>query len=64
MTEYPVGTRIRYRTHDRFGKLTRKRPPDQLRGKVVGERDARGAKVEWSGGHVGSVLWDWIEPSD
>jgi len=62
MTKLPVGTKVRYREVDQFGRRTRKRPPAHTVGEVVGQRDDRGAWVKWKDGFVGSVLWDWIEP--
>jgi hypothetical protein len=62
MTKLPVGTKVRYREVDQFGRRTRKRRPERPVGEVVGERDDRGAFVRWKDGFVGSVLWDWIEP--
>jgi hypothetical protein len=55
------GTTVYYLEVDRFGRRTRKRPSEHKVGKVIGERDSRGAWVEWSDGFVGSVLWDWID---
>ncbi len=57
----PQGTTVYYIEVDRLGRKTRKRRPERMVGKVVGERDSRGAWVEWSDGFVGSVLWDWID---
>jgi hypothetical protein len=61
---FPEGSRVRYREVDQFGRRTRRRTPARSRGVVVGERDTRGARVRWSDGFVGSVLWDWIEIDD
>jgi hypothetical protein len=58
--KYPPGTKVYYLELDRFGRRTRKRRPERMVGKVVGQRDRRGARVEWRDGFVGSVLWDWI----
>ena len=62
MAELPVGTKVRYREVDQFGRRTRRRPPEHTVGEVVGRRNDRGAWMRWKDGFVGSVLWDWIEP--
>jgi len=58
--KFPAGTRVYYLEVDEHGRKTRTRPAERLVGTVVGERDARGARVRWRDGFVGSVLWDWI----
>jgi len=57
----PVCTRVFYLEVDKHGRKTRTRPAERTVGTVVGERDARGARVRWRDGFVGSVLWDWID---
>ena len=59
--KFARGTTVYYLEVDQFGRRTRKRRPEHKAGKVIGERDSRGAWVEWSDGFVGSVLWDWID---
>lgn len=59
---YRPGTRVYYLSIGKDGRRTLNRFDGQQSGVVVRKRDPlRGAYIKWDDGHLGSVLWDWID---